>query len=75
MSYKYPHTQKFFDSLSSKNSVEEMHELLVMSVEFLDLGLGKTKIEHLMPSFDNLLTMLEEGCPSSWEVLSSLSSI
>lgn len=36
--------------------VEEMHKLLVVSVEFLDLGMIKIEAEHPVPDFDNLLT-------------------
>lgn len=40
------------------HSLEETHELLVVGVEFRDLGLVKIEAEHPMPDFDNLLLIV-----------------
>lgn len=64
MVYKYP-CVKFFDSLLSTHSVEEMNKLLVARVEFPDLRLVKIDAEHPMLDFDNLLARLEERHPSN----------
>lgn len=57
--YKYPGSRKSFDSMIS-HSIKEMHELLVVGVEFLDLGLVNIEAEHPVPGFDNLFPRLEE---------------
>lgn len=51
--------------------MEEMQELLVVGVEFSDLGMEKMKAEHPVPRLDNLLTRLEERHPSNYDVLAS----
>lgn len=53
MVYKYTQYRKVFDSLSSSHVVEQIHKLLVVAVEFSDLGLVKIEAEHPVPSFDN----------------------
>lgn len=69
MVYKYPRAQKFFDSPLSTHFGEEVHELLVVDVEFP--GLEMVKIKAFL-SFDNLLAMLEERHLSNWDVPASL---
>lgn len=39
--YKYPHAREFYDTLQCSHSVEEMHDVLVVGLEFPDLGLVK----------------------------------
>lgn len=41
MLYKYPHARNFFANLASTHSVEEIEELLIAGVEFLNLGMVK----------------------------------
>lgn len=60
MVYYYHRAREFFDNLSSMHTAEEMHELLVVGVDFLDLGMVTVEAEHLVPGLDNLLTRLEE---------------
>lgn len=69
MVYKYPRAQKFFDSPLSTHFGEEVHELLVVDVEFPGLEMVKIKV---FLSFDNLLAMLEERHLSNWDVPASL---
>lgn len=72
MVYKYPRAQKFFDSPLSTHFGEEVHELLVIDVEFP--GLEMVKIKAFL-SFDNLLAMLEERHLSNWTFPRPLSGI
>lgn len=45
-----------------------MQELLVIGVEFSDLGMVKIEVEHPVPDLDNLLGRLDEQRPSNWEI-------
>lgn len=62
--YKYPNAQNFFDSLQSSHSIEEIHKLLAMGVEFLDLKMVKIETDHPLPAVDSLIAMLNEQLPS-----------
>lgn len=71
MVYKTPVLEIFFGNLSSTHFVEEIHELKVVVVEFLDLGMVKIELEYSIPGLDNLLAWLEERCLSNWDILAS----
>lgn len=50
----------YYDTLQSSHSLEEMHELLVMGQEFLDLRMVKIGPGYLFLVMDSLLARLEE---------------
>lgn len=51
MPYKYPRARKIFTDLVATHSMEEIRELLVVGIEFPDLGIVKIEAEHPVPSF------------------------
>lgn len=53
------------------HSVEEMHEHLVVDMEFLDLGMVKIEAERPVAGLDNLLASLNEQHRSTWVVPAS----
>lgn len=59
MAYKYPAAQRFFANLAATYSLGEVQKLLTASVGFLDLGIVKIEAEHMVPSFDRLIAILE----------------
>lgn len=63
MIYKDPRAGKFFKGLP--HSIEEMHELLAVGIEFSKLGLVKLEAGHPILDFDSLLARLEEQRPSN----------
>lgn len=48
-----------------------MGEILVVGIEFSDLGMVKIEAEHPIPGFNNLVARLDERCPSNWDIPAS----
>lgn len=71
MIYKCHLACKFFNDMSSSHTIEELHELLVMGLEFPDLGIVKRKANHPVHGFDSLLARLEERWPRNCDVSAS----
>lgn len=61
--------------MPTSHSVDELRELLIVGLEFLDLGLVKIEADHPVIGVDRLLTRLEEQRPSNWDVPTSLDPI
>lgn len=55
---KYPQACKLFHNISTSYSTEELHEFLVVGVEFSNLWLVKIEPDHLVPGVDSLFTRL-----------------
>lgn len=46
--YKYPRARAYYDNLQASHTLEEMHKMLAVGLEFQDLGM--VKIEHIIRS-------------------------
>lgn len=62
MVYKYPRAWKFL----------AIQELMVVGLEYPDLGIVKIEAEHPVLGLDNLVSRLDERRPSNWDILTSL---
>lgn len=62
MPYNYCRAQKVLIDLMITYSPEALQDLLATGIDFPSLGLYKIEAEHLVPSLDNLIIILEERC-------------